>query len=87
VLSATTGVTDLLSSTDELPKDTVLERLREGLGEDKNAVAPADTTLQLVEAVRTLAIRHGPQAVDHCTRMVNDLGKLLDGISGITGLA
>jgi two-component system, NtrC family, nitrogen regulation response regulator NtrX len=32
--------------------------------------------------VRALAVRHGPSAVDHCTRMVDDLRKLLDGITG-----
>ncbi|HEV3387292.1 MAG TPA: transcriptional regulator, partial [Gemmata sp.] len=85
VLSATTGVTELLSTSDESANEVALERLREGLAEDKNAVAPAETTLQLVEAVRTLAIRHGPQAVDHCIRVVKDLGKLLDEITDITG--
>jgi hypothetical protein len=56
--------------------------LREGLGADANALADADTTLRLVEAVRALALRHGPSAVDHCTRMVNDLRNLLDGVTG-----
>ena len=56
--------------------------LREGLGSDANAVADADATLKLIEAVRALAIRHGPAAVDHCTRMVADLRTLLDGIVG-----
>ena len=41
-----------------------------------------DTTLRLVEAVRALAVRHGPSAVDHCTRLVNDLRKFLDEITG-----
>lgn len=84
-LTATTGVTDLLTPSTEAPHEVVLERLREGLGEDTNAVASPDTTLQLVEAVRALAVRHGPLAVDHCVRMVSDLRKLLDEITGIPG--
>jgi two-component system, NtrC family, nitrogen regulation response regulator NtrX len=84
-LTATTGVTDLLATSVEAPHEVVLESLREGLGEDANAIASPDTTLQLVEAVRKLAVRHGPLAVDHCVRVVSDLGKLLDGITGIPG--
>ena len=33
-----------------------------------NAVIDADTALRLVEAVRVLAVRHGPSAVEHCMR-------------------
>jgi hypothetical protein len=58
-----------------------MARLREGLDSDANAVVDSSTTLDLVEAVRGLAVRHGPAAVTHCTRMVNDLRQLLDGIS------
>lgn len=85
-LTATTNVTDLLAPTAETPHEAVLTKLREGLAEDANAVASPDTTLQLVEAVRRLAVRHGPQAVDHCVRMVTDLVNLLDGITGITSM-
>jgi hypothetical protein len=59
-----------------------MERLKEGLGSDANAVADPDTTLRLVEAVRALALRHGPRAVDHCVRVVSDLRKLLDELTG-----
>jgi hypothetical protein len=68
---------------EEPPPAAVMERLRHGLDTDANAVADADTTLRLVEAVRGLALRHGPVAVEHCARMVNDLRRLLDGITGI----
>jgi len=64
------------------PPPAVMERLRQGLDTDANAVVDADTTLRLVEAVRGLAVRHGPDAVGHCVRMVNDLKRLLDGITG-----
>jgi CheY-like chemotaxis protein len=67
---------------DEPPPADVMARLREGLDSDANAVVDADTTLGLVEAVRALAVRHGPAAVDHCTRMVTDLRRLLDGLTG-----
>jgi len=45
-------------------------------------VADPDTTLRLVEAVRSLALRHGPAAVDHCVKVVTDLRKLLDNLTG-----
>ncbi|HVK16995.1 MAG TPA: response regulator [Fimbriiglobus sp.] len=67
---------------EEPPPADVLERLKQGLAADPNAVTDADTGLELVEAVRVLAVRHGPQAVRHCVTMVEDLRKLLDGITG-----
>jgi two-component system nitrogen regulation response regulator NtrX len=85
-LQASSGVEQALNSETvsktEEPPAAVMASLREGLGSDVNAIADADATLKLVEAVRALAVRHGPEAVDHCTRMVNDLRKLLDGITG-----
>ncbi|HEY3787527.1 MAG TPA: response regulator [Urbifossiella sp.] len=86
-LKASTGVEEALSpealaKPEEPPPAAVMASLREGLGADANALADADTTLRLVEAVRALALRHGPSAVDHCTRMVNDLRNLLDGVTG-----
>ncbi|MCE9562931.1 MAG: response regulator [Planctomycetes bacterium] len=81
-LKATAGVTDVLAPS-ENPLPAAMERLKVGLAEDTNAMANPETTLRLVEAVRALAVRHGPTAVDHCVRMVNDLRKLLDDITGV----
>lgn len=67
---------------EEPPPQAVLDRLKQGLAADPNAVTDADTGLELVEAVRVLAVRHGPEAVRHCVTMVGDLRKLLDGITG-----
>lgn len=82
-LHASAGVEQAINAEPEsAPPAAVMASLREGLGSDMNAVADADTTLRLVEAVRALAVRHGPAAVDHCTRLVTDLGKLLDTLTG-----
>ena len=57
--------------------DVVLEQLQSGLpGPD------AATTIRLAEAIRVLAIRYGPSAVAHCLRLIEDLRKLLDEVSG-----
>lgn len=72
----------LASEPEEPPPPAVLEKLRQGLASDANAVIDADTGLRLVEAVRVLAVRHGPQAVRHCVTLVEDLRKLLDSITG-----
>ncbi|MFO0847500.1 MAG: response regulator [Gemmataceae bacterium] len=64
------------------PPPAVLERLKAGLAADANAVADPDTSLRLVEAVRVLAVRHGPLAVDHCVALVENLRRLLDGLTG-----
>lgn len=82
-LQASTGVEAALTTLPEPPPDAIMARLREGLDADANAVVDADTTLGLVEAVRSLAVRHGPAAVAHCTRQVEELRKLLDGVTGM----
>ncbi len=64
------------------PLSSVMAKLKEGLGADSNATAPPDTTLRLVEAVRAIAVKHGPSAVEHCVKAVNDLRALLDEITG-----
>lgn len=64
------------------PPAAVLERLRQGLDANLNAVVDADTGLKLVEAVRVLAVRHGAPAVVHCVTMVESLRKLLDNLTG-----
>jgi DNA-binding NarL/FixJ family response regulator len=82
-LQATANLADAPeASPTDTPPPAVMNSLRAGLSTDADATADPDTTLRLVEAVRTLALRHGPTAVDHCVRVVNDLRKLLDGITG-----
>lgn len=82
-LKASTTVSETIAdAAGDAPPAAVMERLKQGLGGGSNAVVDADTTLRLVEAVRVLAVRHGPPAVEHCARMVNDLKRLLDDVTG-----
>jgi ActR/RegA family two-component response regulator len=60
---------------------TVLDSLRQGLATDRTAAVGADAALRLAEAVRTLAVRHGPPAVEHCIRLVESVRELLDGVT------
>jgi DNA-binding response OmpR family regulator len=69
------------SRQEEPPPADVLERLREGLSASPAAAAGAEESLRLAEAVRVLALRHGPEAVEHCTRLVATVGQLLDRIT------
>jgi hypothetical protein len=80
-LKATARVADVMAPAGQ-PLPAAMEQLKAGLAENTNATADADTTLRLVEAVRGLAVKHGPQAVEHCVRMVTDLRKLLDELTG-----
>lgn len=82
-LQATAQLGDVTAPQEPGPPPSVMARLKEGLGADSNAVADPDTTLRLVEAVRALAVRHGPSAVNHCVKVVNDLRKLLDELTGL----
>ena len=80
----------VLDSTSDFPAAagtplpaSVLDQLRAGLDASANAVVDAKTSLELAEAVRELAVRHGPQAVRHCVRLVQGVRELLDETSGI----
>src|SRR4029079_4226636 len=84
-LRASEQVTVNLSAArdDEAPLPAaVMDRLRAGLDEAANAVVHAATSLALAEAVRELAVRHGPHAVRHCVRLVQSVRELLDETSG-----
>jgi ActR/RegA family two-component response regulator len=61
---------------------SVMDRLRAGLDESADAVVDADTSLALAEAIRELAVRHGPAAVRHCVRMVRSVKELMDETAG-----
>ncbi len=80
-LQATANLSEATSAPADAPPPAVMARLREGLS-GADAVADPDTTLRLVEAVRALALKHGPSAVNHCVGVVNNLRKLLDEITG-----
>ncbi len=67
---------------EEPPPAAVMDRLREGLSAAPAPAADAGETLRLAEAVRVLALRHGPAAVRHCTRLVDEVRALLDEVTG-----
>jgi hypothetical protein len=67
---------------EEPPPAAVLDRLREGLSANAAAAVDADETLRLAEAVRVLALRHGPAAVRHCVRLLEGLRQMLDEVTG-----
>jgi len=84
-LGASQSVTDLLGGSaaerrEQPPPAAVLDRLREGFAGD---AAEAGENLRLAEAVRVLALRHGPAAVGHCIRLVESLRQLLDSVTGM----
>ncbi len=80
-LQASASLTSL-STPEAPPPEAVMDRLREGLAESNDAAIRADISLRLAEAVRVLAVRHGPAAVKHCVAMVESLRKTLDEITG-----
>jgi ActR/RegA family two-component response regulator len=86
-LAAGDSVAESLTGTaaqrlERSPAPEVLEHLREGLSANAAAPVEAAETVRLAEAVRRLAVRHGPAAVDHCIQLVEKLHKLLDKVTG-----
>jgi hypothetical protein len=62
------------------PPSAVLEPLRQGW--NTGPAMDGEDTLRLAEAIRVLALRHGPPAVRHCTQLVEGLRRLLDEATG-----
>lgn len=60
----------------------VLERLREGLVSGGGDRRLAEHSVALAEAIRVLAARHGTEALEHCLRLVQDVQRLLDAVTG-----
>jgi two-component system nitrogen regulation response regulator NtrX len=75
-----------LGSTPPQPGDAappaLLEQLRKGLQGGPEEV-DATETVRLAEAIRALAVRHGPSAVRHCVRLVEGIRVLLDEATGV----
>ncbi|HLW63870.1 MAG TPA: response regulator [Gemmataceae bacterium] len=69
------------------PPTEVMDKLRQGLAQAVEPAVDSETSLKLAEAVRVLALRHGPAAVQHCIRLVQDLRELLDAVTGQDGKA
>ena len=89
-VGAALGVTERLATTpaplqtpslEQPPHAAVMDRLREGLTQALGPAADPDAALQLAEAVRVLALRHGPAAVRHCVRVVQSLREMLDSVT------
>jgi ActR/RegA family two-component response regulator len=59
----------------------ILASLRRGLDTTSNRSMDGEAAIRLAEAVRVLALRHGPAAVEHCTQLVEKLGQLLDRVT------
>jgi CheY-like chemotaxis protein len=86
-LGASRSVTDTLgreanARLQQPPQAPVLDQLREGLSAMAGAAISAEDSLRLAEAVRVLALRYGPVAVQHCTRLVENLRAVLDSVTG-----
>lgn len=77
-VSASREVTTPVAGAESPPSVAILDRLRSGLGEAATAIVDPQMSLQLAEEIRELAVRHGPSAVRHCTRLVRDVRSLLD---------
>src|SRR5262249_19196464 len=95
-LGAALGASDSLTTAlagestlrrEEPPPAAVMDKLRAGLEAAPGAACAGDDTLRLIEAIRVLAVRHGPAAVQHCTRLVESLRSLLDGVTGAADAA
>ncbi|MSQ94050.1 MAG: response regulator [Gemmataceae bacterium] len=56
----------------------VIAQLRAGLTQTSEDSAAAESSLRLAEAIRALASKHGPPALEHCLALVERVQALLD---------
>lgn len=70
-----------VGESDSLPAE-VMNQLRDDLNRTANRVVDAETSLELAEAIRELAVRHGSSSVKHCLKLVGDVRAMLDELSG-----
>jgi two-component system nitrogen regulation response regulator NtrX len=85
-LETSNALTGSLGGTSLQPGDpappALLDQLREGLRGGADEVDAAET-VRLAEAIRALAVRHGPAAVRHSVRLVESVRALLDEATGV----
>jgi DNA-binding response OmpR family regulator len=65
------------------PPAAVLDQLRAGLTRSETRTMDVEDSVRLAEAIRVLAVRHGPPAVRHCIQLVEGLRGLLDKVAGL----
>lgn len=61
---------------------SVMDKLRAGFDQAAGSVIDSKASLELAEAIRELAVRHGPAAVRHCIRMVRSIKEMMDETTG-----
>jgi hypothetical protein len=85
-LGASESVSQSLAHRTVRPEEpappAILDQLREGLRTTGSTAADSRNSVELAEAIRVLAVRHGAPAVQHCIRLVESLRQLLDEIAG-----
>lgn len=66
------------SRPEDPPPPAVLDTIRQGLAD----ATAGPEVVRLAEAIRALAVRYGPEAIDHCLAVVESLRGLLDRTCG-----
>jgi hypothetical protein len=79
-VAARLGSAGIGMGVDDPPPRAVMDRLRDGI--KAGGGSDAAETLELAEAVRALAARHGKPAVRHCVALVEGVRTLLDEVAG-----
>lgn len=62
---------------EEPPPAQVLEQIKQGLQTASGDQETAQLSVELAEAIRVLALRHGKPALDHCLTLIENLDRLL----------
>jgi ActR/RegA family two-component response regulator len=90
-LAAAAGAGDSLADSlrgseghraEEPPSADVLRELSAGFDAAPAGALAGEDTVRLAEAIRVLALRHGPAGVRHCVRLVEGVRDLLDEVTG-----
>ncbi|HYV36338.1 MAG TPA: transcriptional regulator, partial [Gemmataceae bacterium] len=80
--SVSQSLADRATKPEAPPSPAILDQLRTGLQTTGATAADSHDSVELAEAIRSLAVRHGAPAVQHCIRLVESLRQLLDNVAG-----
>jgi hypothetical protein len=69
----------------QAPSAVALNSLRENLQKQLGTAVDSEEVLRLLQAVRDLALAHGPAAIKHCLQIIESTATFLGQVSATEG--
>jgi len=73
------------TSPSQAPSAVALKSLRENLQKQLGPAVDSEDILRLLQAVRDLALAHGPSAIRHCLQIIESTATFLNQVGATEG--